>query len=710
MFTITVSEKGGQQSTFEFNKPEITIGRMKGNDIVLPKGNVSKRHSRIFAQEGAFSIIDLESTNGTYVNGRKITGEQSIGESDKIYIGDFIIQVEQPDARPQAPPAPPPGNPRSPSGPQPGPQDRGGSPSGMQPPADQNRGGMNSSGMQQSGGRRQLSSGNNPLAGGGPPQPPSGPADALGGGGMGGGGMGGGGMGSGMQSGNEPSGGLGGLGGGMGDSSGSGLDDYEGGLGGGAAPSPRGNGLNGGAGGAALGGPPAGQSPQAPRLDGNWPPPQQDEATVDRMGDRMMPRPEYSHVSAVLASNELESEFDADFHAAQMDVARVLFESITPQDLPLQYPPNPDDETRLRGAVENAVNTVSPRVDRDELINLMTAECVGLGPVDAYLDDDAVRDVYVNRFDQVLVRKNGKLYQAARAFSHPHLLQAAAYRILGPREMEVFTDELRFNDGTKVHVILPPLAADGPAITVRKPPATHPRLDDLIQQGAVSGGMAEFLTRATEAGRSILIAGPTSAGKTTLLSALTAQLPAGVRVVAIEDDAHLDLSENAVRLESNPSAGYDARYLIRAALAMHPQRIVLDECRGAEAYDWVTAAACGTEGSMVTLHGTSASDALGRLESLCLLGSTDVSPRGLREQISRAVNVVVVVNRVADGFRVQQITEVQGVDLDAFRLNDIFYYRVEGTDGAFHPTGYIPLFYEDLRHAGVEVDFGIFRE
>jgi len=111
------------------------------------------------------------------------------------------------------------------------------------------------------------------------------------------------------------------------------------------------------------------------------------------------------------------------------------------------------------------------------------------------------------------------------------------------------------------------------------------------------------------------------------------------------------------------------------------------------------------------MHGTSATDALGRLESLCVLGSRDVSPRGLREQIARAVNLVVVVNRRREGgFRIQQISEVQGVDLDAFRVNDIFYFRAEGASGGFHPTGYVPMFYEDLRHAGVDVDFGIFRE
>jgi pilus assembly protein CpaF len=431
------------------------------------------------------------------------------------------------------------------------------------------------------------------------------------------------------------------------------------------------------------------------------------------MGDRMMGRPEYSQVSAILATNELESEFDSEFHEAQHDVATVLFENIAPQDLSLHYPPSPEDHDRFRQVVENAVNTVNPRVDNNELIELITQECIGLGPIDRYLDDPEVHEIYVNRWDFVLVRKDGQLFKAERAFSHPQLLMAAAYRLLGPRGegVEVYTDEMRFNDGTRVHVILPPLAPEGAAITVRKPPNSHPSLDDLVERGTLSQGMAEFLSRSTEAGRSILIAGPSGSGKSTLLSALTQQMPSGARVVAIEHGAHLALPANSVRLEPNAGAGFDPRFLVHSAMSMHPQRIVLDECRGAEAYDWVTTAACGTEGSMVTLHGTSAAEALGRLESLCLMGASNLSPRGLREQIARAVNLVVVVNRTNDGgFRVQQITEVQGVDLDAFRLNDVFYFRVEGADGGYHPTGYVPLFYEDMRHAGVDVDFGIFRE
>lgn len=473
---------------------------------------------------------------------------------------------------------------------------------------------------------------------------------------------------------------------------------------------------------------PGGASPE-PSFGGSSPSPSPDRSnpTVDRSGPsrrsaskrsgsrlgREMGRDGSAPQGGdLLPAREMRSEFDADFHAAQHDVARVLFESVHPEDLPLDYPPVPADRDDFANKVADAVNTVSPRVDRDTLIDLLTTECVGLGPVETYLDDPSVQDIYVNSFDQVLVRKGGELIVAERAFSHPELLMAAAYRLLGTRDGSIGADEVRFGDGTRVHVVMPPLSVNGPALTVRKPPTDHPSLDDLVGRGALSPGMSEFLGRAVQSGRSVLVAGPTSSGKSTMLGAIAGLIPEGTRVVTVEESTHLDLPlASAVRLEASPATGHDLKFLVRTAVAMHPQRIIVDECRGGEAYDWVTSAASGTEGSMITTHGTSASDALGRLESLCLLGNPEISPRGLREQIARAVDFVVIVHRSGDnGFRVRQITEVQGVDLDAFRLNDVFYYRVEGSEENFHPTGYIPLFYEDLRHAGVEVDFDIFRD
>ncbi|MBA2663938.1 MAG: Flp pilus assembly complex ATPase component TadA [Bradymonadaceae bacterium] len=676
MFTVTISEKGGQQSKYDFNKTEITIGRMKGNDIVLPKGNVSKQHTRIFLRETSFFIVDLGSTNGTYVNGRKVAVEQALSEADKIYIGDFILQVEAPAKAAPPPPKAPPQPPRNPTfPPQQAPSGRPSASIPMNAPAPMPMGKPNQP-------ERTFPVSDVPNLDPmrvGTPLPMSVESPRL-------------------------------------DFDDLGIDMAPVPVDNNRTPtpeprrpfnnepsSPSNSNLQTGA--------PAARSGQRNEPSRSQQPqqPQQPQQAQQNLRSERSPN---KGVGAPRAKAALVSEFDTDFHAAQHDVARILFESLAPEDLSLYYPPDPADRSKYEKSARAALSKVNPRVDRDALLELMTTECVGLGPIEQYLDDPRVRDIYVNRYDRILIRRDGQLIVAPRAFSHPEFLTIAAHRLLGARDVPVGVDEVRFSDGTRVHIVMPPVAADGPVLTVRKPNTYHPSLDDLVQEGALSHNMAEFLLQAVEAGRSILIAGPTSAGKTTLLSAIGRTIDASSRTITIEESSSLMLpQESVVRLEASAGTNYDMRYLIRSAAAMHPQRIIVDECRGGEAYDWVTSAASGTEGSMITVHATSAPDALGRMESLCLLGSNDVSPRGLREQIARAVNLVVVVNSApSQGFRVQQITEVQGVDLDAFRLSDVFYYRVEGTEGAFHPTGYIPLFFEDLRHAGVDVDFTIFRE
>ncbi|MFW6057979.1 MAG: ATPase, T2SS/T4P/T4SS family, partial [Persicimonas sp.] len=637
MVTVTISEKGGQQSQYDFDKSEITIGRMKGNDIVLPKGNVSKKHSRISLDAGNLHIADLNSTNGTYVNGRKVTGEQPITPNDKVYIGDFILQVEAAVAANQPPKSPP--QPPQPS--QSGFGEAGGG-GGAMPPSPP-------AGQDQVGGGRQpvKSPPANSLGGGGPvddlfaagdSQPPSrgsaaqGPdrrASSAGGP-----------TGPGSQQPQSP----------VGDAP-MDFDDFDFGEepaskeprpSSAGNPSPRRSSAGNPARGASAAASPSRSSggnpvpasepvpsgadaPSAPTPDldarSAQPAPEPSRSPVEppaeraggRLGREMGPGTAYPQGGGVMASSELGSEFDADFHAAQHDVARVLFETLGADELPLDYPPAPADRDEFQRLVTDAVNKVNPRVARNELIELITDECVGLGPVDLYLDDPQVRDIYVNRFDQVLVRRDGKMLIAERAFSHPQLLDAAAQRLLGTRDPMVGADEVRFSDGTRVHVVMPPLSVDGAALTIRKPPTEHPNLDDLVERGALSSGMREFLDRAVQAGRSILVAGPTSSGKSTLLGAIARQIPSGTRMVTIEESTHLDLPQGAVvRLEARPASGFDMRYLVRTAVAMHPQRIIVDECRGAEAYEWVSSAASGTEGSMLAAHGTSASDALGR--------------------------------------------------------------------------------------------------
>ncbi|WP_158542325.1 ATPase, T2SS/T4P/T4SS family [Lujinxingia litoralis] len=712
MFSVTISEKGGQQSRLDFDKSEITIGRMKGNDIVLPKGNVSKQHTRIVLRDSAFFIVDLKSTNGTYVNGRKVTSEQPVSDVDKIYIGDFILQLEQAGAAlPPGPPRPPQGRPLTtpPQPPQPPAGHAGGRhfPTVMDTPQGQSGlGGVVPGGSQPFPGTSQSGMGT-PPAGVQPPVPRSSsvPGAPI--------------MPPAMPTpppGNElrqtyadlgPQHHVGddilevapevepiledervtGEGAAVGYEE---VDPFD------VAATPT----------------PAPVSNQAIAPPIEFDTPVLDASTPAIPHDDVVETPGAAGIRPLAARLSLEDEFDAEFHQIQRDVAHAFFDGLGDEELPLSYPPEEGERARYENRIDEAIEAVEPQCDREALIELMLSEAVGLGPVEGYLDDPEVQAIYVNRYDKIVLRRAGKLVVAPRAFSHPDFLTLAARRLLGPQDGLSPSDEVRFGDGTRVHIVMPPLAVDGPVLTIRKPNRYQPSLKELAAQGAMSAGIAEFLRRAVEAGRSIVIAGPTSSGKTTLLGALTRVVPQSARLIAIEEHSTLSMdAPTSLRLEANPAHGFDMRYLLRSAIAMHPQRIVLDECRGSEAYDWVTAAASGTEGSMLTLHGSSASDALGRLESLSLLGAAELSPRGLREHVARSVNLVVVLNTTVEGgFRVQQISEVQGVDLDTFRLGDVFYYRVEGGAGEFYPTGYIPMFYEDLRHAGVDVDLGIFRE
>ena len=694
MMTVTISDKGGQQSKLEFRKYEISIGRMKGNDIVLAKGNVSKRHASIYLRGDTFFINDHGSTNGTYINGRKVEGENQLAGDDKLYIGDFILQLES------------------------GISDRASGPPNLPPMGRSNERPFDDSRTfgQDGANRPGHDTLYDPMAGdpdplrqtftsppehnfGSPGNDPAGIRDTIG-----------------AHDDLQPVGKSGGL-----------YDSSTQHTGNNsavrptpsttkppAAPPERHTGAN-----AALDMKtplPAASRPDPARPD---PPPKRPTEQATPYTPRPIAAQHAPAASRAVSSLNIQppqviAEFDAEFFATQVDIARVLLEQLPIKDLPLDYPPQEADRERIEGVVDGAISAINPARNRDKFKRLLMAECLELGALEMYLADERVRDIYVNHYDQILLRRDGVLIQAEHTFSSPEFLELAARRLLGERPdvLGVGADEIRLGDGTRVHILMPPLSTSGPLITARKPPSRQPGLEDLVEQGVLSISMADFLMRAIDAGRSIAVAGPTSSGKTSVLAALGSLIHEGMRIICVEDYNHIKLPQgSAVHLEATPTSGYDKRFLLRNALSMHPQRILLDECRGAEAYDWVTSVASGTEGSMLTIHGTSASDALGRMESLCLLGSHEISPRGLREQIARAINLVLVVNRIGDaGFRIQQITEVQGVDLDTFRLNDIFYYRTEGAEGSFHPTGYIPLFFEDLQNAGVQVDFDIFQE
>ena len=409
---------------------------------------------------------------------------------------------------------------------------------------------------------------------------------------------------------------------------------------------------------------------------------------------------------------DLGGAFDETFATAQQDVAKMLLERLDFDALPLEYPVH-DEETlgAFDHAIDQAILAVSPGVDRNLLQEILQAECTELGVIERYLADDTIQDIYVNSATQILLSRGGQLERAPHGFSSVDLLNLAATRLLGAASQEAAA-QIRFLDGTRAHVIRPPLTPTGAVITIRKPGRAAPTLDQLMDQGALSAPIKEFLEQAIQAERSILIAGPHTSGKSTLLGALALGVPQASRMVVIEDQKSLKLPQpGAVRLEASLPTNHDKRFLLDHALAMNPEKILLDSCSGPEAYDFVTSIAAGTRGNMATLYAIHAQDAVRRLESLCLLGAHEVAPRALREQIAYAIDLVIVVHPTAQGaaFRIHQISELQGVDLGSIRLQDIFYFKQEGPKGVFLPTGYIPSFYEDLHRQDPSTNLEIFK-
>lgn len=755
MFTVTVAEKEGQTEVLNFEKTEISIGRVKGNDIVLPKGNVSKRHSRIVIKDGKFIVVDLKSTNGTYVNGRKITSPQVIKSADKVYIGDFILSVTESAGEASV---------GSPSGVS---ESVGASPSsGIQPLSDGFNanaggpglgappagGGLPGPGL---GGGRPGSLGNAPavrppepvksLAGtqrtptvsasnmspgkqalgrhGAPPASGGLPGPGLGGAAMGlggpppGGGLSSPGLG-GAPSNGLPGPGLGGSAAGLGGASSNGLPGP--GLGGvPASPSsrPLGGDLNN-----------AGRHPNA------TPPRSPEGAPVSQSAPKAGAASSVTSGSSLRSSlgssaapglalytpgavtvppkPEFVSQRDESFAELQGRAAELFFSSIDPQTLPMYYPARPED----RGVFEQVVNDIAAQLGGGQpLADHLMAEATGLGPLESLLDDQSIEEIYVNTFNQILYRQEGRVVSAPRAYSHPEFLYLAAQRLLSARAEESagdLADEVRFSDGTRVHILMPPLAPRGPVLTVRKARHSVRTLEDLVQSGTLDEKMAEMLRQAVEAGRSVLVAGPTEGARAQVLGALAALIPEGTRMMVLEQVSGLRLpQQSAVYMEE--SAGghqrYDMRAMMRASMRMSPERVVVNALSGAEAYDWVSAAAGGTIGSMAACAGVHTRDALARLQTLCQLGAPDLSHRALREQIARAAHVVVVVHQGQGGSpHIHQISEVQGIDLDNFRVQDVFYHKADASGGQFVATGYVPMFYEALRSAGLNADTRIF--
>ena len=373
----------------------------------------------------------------------------------------------------------------------------------------------------------------------------------------------------------------------------------------------------------------------------------------------------------------------------------------------------------LEQIVSRFESELPPETDRARLVLEMADEALGLGPLQELLEDDTVSEIMVVDPKTIYVERGGTIHLTSLRFTDDESCRAAIERIVTPlgRRIDESTPlvDARLEDGSRVNAIIPPLATRGPCITIRKFARRPLQMDRLVALGSLSSPMAEFLARCVRAKRNMIISGGTGSGKTTLLNVLSTEIPPGERIVTIEDAAELSLNQpHVVSLESKPSnlagyGGYDIRALVKNALRMRPDRIIVGECRAGEAIDMLQAMNTGHEGSMTTTHANSPAEALKRIETLCMMAGLDLSPRAIREQIAASVHVVVQQARFSDGTRrVTSITEIGPLgEAGELVLHEIFAFHRSGISpaggvlGEHRTTGYVPSFLDEFITRGL---------
>ena len=387
-------------------------------------------------------------------------------------------------------------------------------------------------------------------------------------------------------------------------------------------------------------------------------------------------------------------------------------------------------KAEVRSAVERIVaelKNLPEDIDREMLVQDSVDEAVGLGPLERLMTDPLVSEIMVNSASDIFVERKGKLQQVPLAFSDDNAIRNVIERIVAPLGRRIDESsplvDARLPDGSRVNAIIPPVALKGPSITIRRFNRTVMTPATLVQNASASAAMMEFLRISVEQHKSIIVSGGTGSGKTTLLNVLSNLIPQGERLITIEDAAELKLNHpHLVSLESRPpnAEGRGAitiRDLVKNALRMRPDRIIVGECRGAEALDMAQAMNTGHEGSMTTVHANTPRDVLSRLEVLMLMAGLDLPVTALREQIASAVDLIIHQARFSDGSRrITSITEVCGVESGKIQSHEIFRFEQTGIGadgkiiGRFRACDEVPSFYEALRDRGVKVDFSIFED
>ncbi len=595
MFTVTISEKGGEQRRVEFDKSEVTIGRVQGNDIILPKGNVSKRHSRIVLKDGKFIIVDIKSTNGTYVNGRKITSPLVIKPTDKIYIGDFILTVDEGGAGesastaaggPDLGSAPPAMTSRKPAAPAPR-RDEPMTEADSMPP------------------ERPLAPPARPAPAPAAPPAVSRPAPAP-----------------------AP-----------------------------AAAAPR----------SAL----AAFAPSAPAA-APAPAPVAGPPRVSKPATGAMPaaapaRPVPAPAAPVAAP--ARKPVPAVAPAARPAGGRRSKQNDVLREVALRLASR---GALLDGALESAVHEIVQAIapsglESEVLVREAVGEATGLGPLDDLLADESVREIQIARPDRILVERGGRIAPHDRGFSSAFAATRAIERLLeraGRRSVSGAVHDLVLDDGTHATIVMPPVAARGPAILLRRPDADKAELDQLTRRGMMSPAHQEVLAGIVSSRRNLLVCGGAGSGRTTLVNALLGGVSHDERVVIVESSGAIEARGDRW-VQISLGLGDEARPSLQAALRLRPDRLVLDEVRGVEAFDLLSALSGGHGGAIVVSGGLGVPDALVRLEALARLGTGSPDVAAVRDLLGRSFHVLAQTARDDNGQIVLAgLYEVSGVGAD----------------------------------------------
>ena len=359
--------------------------------------------------------------------------------------------------------------------------------------------------------------------------------------------------------------------------------------------------------------------------------------------------------------------------------------------------------------------------DRARLVEEVKNELLGLGPLEPLLRDDDVTDIMVNGCDQVFVEKRGKLHETGIHFHDDKHLMLIIDRIVSQVGRRVDESspmvDARLRDGSRINAIIPPLALDGPSLSIRRFGKKRYSIDDLLAKDSISPEMVAMLQAVVKARLNVLVSGGTGSGKTTMLNCLSSFIPHDERIVTVEDSAELSLQQtHVVRLETRPpnlegKGEVTARDLVRNTLRMRPDRIIVGEVRGAEVFDMLQAMSTGHDGSIATIHANSSRECLGRLEMMMLLSGFSIPQRAMRQQIASAINMIAHVARLSDGSRrMMKVSEITGMEGDAIMMQDLFEFVHTDTEadgkvrGHYRSTGIRSAYAQRIERAGCKLE------